>query len=183
MRKLLNSELNRLKPEEFKQVKKIPVIIILDNIRSQHNVGAVFRTSDAFLIESICICGITAIPPNAEIHKSALGSEDVVDWKYYNNTSEAVKELKTAGYIIISIEQAEGAIELSEFRVEQDKKYAVIFGNEVKGVDQDIVDMSHYCVELSQFGTKHSLNISVSAGIVIWEFFKQIKLGELYYPI
>lgn len=176
MRKLLNSELNRLKPEEFKHVKKIPVTIVLDNIRSQHNVGAVFRTSDAFLVELICICGITAIPPNAEIHKSALGSEDVVDWKYFKNTKESVNELRNSGYIIISIEQAEGAFELSKFHVENDKKYAIIFGNEVKGVDQEIVDMSDFCVELSQFGTKHSLNISVSAGIVIWEFFKQIKI-------
>jgi 23S rRNA (guanosine2251-2'-O)-methyltransferase len=175
MRKLLNSELIRLKPEEFKHVKKIPVKIILDNIRSQHNVGAVFRTSDAFLIESICICGITAIPPNAEIHKSALGSENVVDWKYYKNTLDAVTELREAGYIIIAIEQTEGAIDLSEFSVEQNNKYALIFGNEVNGVEQAVVDNCDWCIELSQFGTKHSLNISVSAGIVIWEFFKQIN--------
>ncbi len=180
MRKLLNSELNRIKPEEFKQVKKIPVVIILDNIRSQHNVGAVFRTSDAFLIESIFICGITAAPPNAEIHKSALGSENIVDWKYYRNASEAVKHLKKDGYRIISIEQVEGATELSEFRIEKDRKYAVIFGNEIRGVEQELVDMSDYCIELSQFGTKHSLNISVTAGIVIWELFNQFNNLNYY---
>ena len=175
MKKLLNSELNRLNPEEFKKAKKIPVIIILDNIRSQHNVGAVFRTSDAFLIESLCICGITATPPNAEIHKSALGAENAVDWKYYKNTQEAVIEKKTHGYTIISIEQAQGAIELSQFKISEKNKYALVFGNEVKGVAQDIVDISDYCIELAQFGTKHSLNISVTAGIVIWEFFKQVS--------
>ena len=175
MRKLMNSELNRLSPEGFIQAEKIPVTIILDNIRSQHNVGAVFRSSDAFLIESICLCGITGTPPNAEIHKSALGSENVVDWKYFINTQEAVKELKKKGYTIISIEQTEGAVELSEFKVEKGKRYAIIFGNEVKGVAQEIVDISDNCIEISQFGTKHSLNISVSAGIVIWEFFKQLN--------
>jgi 23S rRNA (guanosine2251-2'-O)-methyltransferase len=174
MRKLLNSELNRLSPEDFLKAEKIPVTIILDNIRSQHNVGAVFRSSDAFLIESICICGITSHPPNAEIHKSALGSENVVNWKYYNNTLEAVEELKKKGYVIISVEQTVGAVELSEFQVVKDKRYAIIFGNEVKGVAQEIVDLSDNCIEISQFGTKHSLNISVSAGIVIWEFFKKI---------
>jgi tRNA G18 (ribose-2'-O)-methylase SpoU len=175
MRKLMNSELKRLSPEGFTKAEKIPVTIILDNIRSQHNVGAVFRSSDAFLIESICLCGITGTPPNAEIHKSALGSENVVSWKYFINTLEAVNELKKKGYIIISIEQTEGAVELSEFGVEKDKRYAIIFGNEVKGVAQELVDISDNCIEISQFGTKHSLNISVSAGIVIWEFYKQLN--------
>lgn len=171
----MNSELKRLSPEGFTKAEKIPVTIILDNIRSQHNVGAVFRSSDAFLIESICLCGITGTPPNAEIHKSALGSENVVSWKYFINTLEAVNELKKKGYIIISIEQTEGAVELSEFGVEKDKRYAIIFGNEVKGVAQELVDISDNCIEISQFGTKHSLNISVSAGIVIWEFYKQLN--------
>jgi 23S rRNA (guanosine2251-2'-O)-methyltransferase len=176
MRKLLNSELNRLKPDEFIKAKKIPVVIILDNIRSQHNVGAVFRTSDAFLIEEICLCGITATPPNPEIHKAALGSEDTVKWKYFSKTADAVIHLKNAGYFIIAVEQVVGSEELFSIILENNIKYAVIFGNEIKGVSQDIVDMSNQCIEISQFGTKHSLNISVTAGIVIWEFFKQLSL-------
>jgi tRNA G18 (ribose-2'-O)-methylase SpoU len=174
MRKLLNSELNRLNPEQYKLAKKIQLVIVLDNIRSQHNVGAVFRTSDAFLVQSIYLCGITATPPNAEIHKSALGAEDVVEWKYFKSTIDAVQELKKAGYVVVSIEQAEGAKELSEFDFGANK-YAVIFGNEVKGIDQDVVNESNYCIELAQYGTKHSLNISVTAGIVIWEFFQNLK--------
>lgn len=177
MRKRMNSELHRLNVEEFKKADKIPLIIVLDNIRSQHNVGAVFRTSDAFLIEAICLCGITACPPNPEIHKSALGSENTVDWKYYTKTMDAVNELKEAGYTIISIEQAEESKDLSTFYTRTGKKYAIIFGNEVKGVSQEIVDASDQCIEISQFGTKHSLNVSVTAGIVIWDFFKQLKLG------
>jgi tRNA G18 (ribose-2'-O)-methylase SpoU len=176
MRKLLNSELKRLTPDEFKKADKIPVIIVLDNIRSQHNVGAVFRTSDAFLIEAICLCGITATPPNAEIHKAALGAEDTVDWKYYKTTAEAISELKEAGYSIISIEQAENSTPMEKFHAHSTKKYAVVFGNEVKGVEQEIVDMSDKCIELTQYGTKHSINVSVIAGIVIWELFKQLKL-------
>lgn len=174
MRKLLNSELNRLKPEEFKAVKKIPLVIVLDNIRSQHNVGSVFRTADAFLVEAIYLCDITSFPPNPEIHKSALGAENVINWKYFKDTLEAVHELKKAGYFIISIEQVEKATELSKYKASKDKNYAIIFGNEVKGIKQEIVDISDFCVEISQFGTKHSLNISVTAGIVVWEFFKQL---------
>jgi len=174
LRKILNSELNRLTVEDFKTATKTPVVIVLDNVRSKHNVGAVFRTSDAFLVETIFLCGITATPPNAEIHKSALGSENSVEWKYFQDTITALKELKKNGYIIISIEQAEGAIELVEFFPEKGKKYAIVFGNEVKGVSQEVVDFSDQCVEISQFGTKHSLNVSVTAGIVIWEFFKKL---------
>jgi 23S rRNA (guanosine2251-2'-O)-methyltransferase len=174
MRKLLNSELKRLTTEEFKQADKIPLAIVLDNIRSQHNVGAVFRTSDAFLVEAICLCGISATPPNPEIHKSALGAESTVDWKYYSNTMDALKELKEAGYTILSVEQTENSIELTNFHVHTDKKYAVIFGNEVKGVQQEAIDLSDKCIEIAQYGTKHSMNISVAAGIVIWEFFKQM---------
>jgi len=174
MRKLLNSELNRLNPEEFKKAEKIPVIIVLDNIRSQHNVGSVFRTSDAFPVEAIWLCGITATPPNPEIHKSALGAEFTVNWKYIPNSVDAIYELKKSGYIIVSVEQAENAIDIINFQVDKKNKYAIVFGNEVKGIDQKIVDMSDYCLEISQFGTKHSLNISVAAGIVIWEFFKQL---------
>lgn len=174
-RKLLNSELNRISTEAFKKADKIPLIIILDNVRSQHNIGAIFRTSDAFLVEAICLCGITATPPNPEIHKSALGSEKSVDWKYYPSALTAVKELKEAGYTIVSIEQTEGAIELQKFYTHTGKKYAIIFGNEVKGVSQEVVDESEKCIEIAQYGTKHSLNVSISAGIVIWEFFKQLK--------
>jgi len=174
LRKILNSELNRLTVEDFKQAPKTPIVIVLDNIRSQHNVGSVFRTSDAFLIEAIYLCGITATPPNAEIHKSALGSENSVEWKYFEDTIVALKDLRGAEYTIISIEQAEGAIELADYFPKKNKKYAIIFGNEVKGVSQEVVDFSDQCIEISQFGTKHSLNISVSAGIVIWEFFNKL---------
>jgi 23S rRNA (guanosine2251-2'-O)-methyltransferase len=176
MRKLLNSELKRLNPEEFKTAKKMPVVVILDNIRSQHNVGAVFRSSDAFLVESICLCGITATPPNPEIHKAALGSEDTVKWEYFNYTIDAVNHYKDKGYNIFAIEQTEGSVELNSIRLEKNIKYALIFGNEIKGVSQEIVDISDHCIEISQYGTKHSLNISVTAGIVIWEFFKQLGL-------
>jgi 23S rRNA (guanosine2251-2'-O)-methyltransferase len=175
MRKLLNSELNRLTTEDYKKVKKVSLVLILDNVRSQHNIGAVFRTSDAFLVDTICLCGITATPPNPEIHKSALGSENTVAWKYYKSTMDAVNDFKALGYKLIAVEQAVGSTELSEFKAEQDVKYAVVFGNEVKGVSQEIVDICDCCVEIAQYGTKHSLNISVSAGIVIWEFFKQMS--------
>jgi 23S rRNA (guanosine2251-2'-O)-methyltransferase len=176
MRKLLNSELKRLNPEEFKTAKKMPVVIILDNIRSQHNVGAVFRSSDAFLVESICLCGITATPPNPEIHKAALGSEDTVKWEYFKYSIDAVNLFKNKGYNIFAIEQTEGSVELSSISLEKNIKYALIFGNEIKGVSQEIVDISDHCIEISQYGTKHSLNISVTAGIVIWEFFKQLGM-------
>ena len=175
MRKLLNSELNRLTIEDFKKASKITLVVVLDNVRSQHNVGSVFRTSDAFRVEAICLCGITAIPPNAEIHKSALGAENSVDWKYYQHTINAIRELKEYGYTIVSIEQTDQAIPIEQFRVQPNIRYAIVFGNEVKGVMQEIIDESDYCIEIPQFGTKHSLNISVSAGIVIWELFKQLK--------
>ena len=175
MRKLKNNELNRLSVEEFKDSNKTPIIVILDNIRSLNNIGSVFRTSDAFLIEKIFLCGITATPPNKDIHKTALGATDSVNWEYHKETSEVVKKLKKDAYKIISIEQTEQATMLQDFSTESNIKYAVIFGNEVKGVQQEIVDLSDYCIEIPQFGTKHSLNISVSAGIVIWELYKKIK--------
>jgi 23S rRNA (guanosine2251-2'-O)-methyltransferase len=175
MRKLKNSELNRISLEEFKNSQKTPIVVILDNIRSLNNIGSVFRTSDAFLIEKIFLCGITAKPPHKDIHKTALGATDSVTWEYIKDTSEAVIELKKEGYIIISIEQTEKAIMLHDFTIEEDKKYAVIFGNEVKGVQQEVVNMSDYAVEIPQIGTKHSLNISVSAGIVLWDFFRKIQ--------
>jgi len=174
MRKLKNSELNRISLEEFKNSKKTPIAVILDNIRSLNNIGSVFRTSDAFLIEKILLCGITAKPPHKDIHKTALGATDSVNWEYIESTTDAVNTLKKDGYIIISIEQTEKAIMLQDFTLEKDKKYAVIFGNEVKGVQQEVVNMSDYAIEIPQIGTKHSLNISVSAGVVLWEFFRKI---------
>jgi len=178
MRKLKNSELNRLNIEEFKKSDKTPIIVILDNIRSLNNIGSVFRTSDAFLIEKIILCGITAQPPHKDIHKTALGATESMHWEYTNNTIDAVKKLKEDGYIILSIEQTEKAIMLQDFNLEEGKKYAVIFGNEVKGVQQDVVNESDFSVEIPQFGTKHSFNISVSAGIVLWELFRKINLNK-----
>ena len=175
MRKLKNSELNRLSIEEFKKSGKTPLVVILDNIRSLNNIGSVFRTSDAFLIEKIILCGITAKPPHKDIHKTALGATESVNWEYTESTIDAVDKLKYEGYNIVSIEQTEKAIMLQNFEIEKNKKYAVIFGNEVKGVQQEVVNLSNYSIEIPQYGTKHSFNISVSAGIVLWEFFRKMK--------
>lgn len=174
-RKLNTEEIIRLTPEEFKKTPKIPLIVILDNVRSLYNVGSVFRTSDAYCVEKVILCGITSTPPNAEIHKSALGAEFSVDWGYYKETTEAVNELKQAGYTVLAIEQAHDSINMESFKAEKGNKYAVILGNEVKGVQQSVIDLSDGCLELPQFGTKHSLNVSVTAGIVIWEFAKQFR--------
>jgi len=174
-RKLQTEEIIRLTPEEFKETPKIPLIVILDNVRSLHNVGSVFRTSDAYCVEKVILCGITATPPNAEIHKSALGAEFSVDWAYYKETTDAVNELKQAGYTMLAIEQAHDSINMDTFKTEKGNKYAVILGNEVKGVQQSVIDLSDGCLELPQFGTKHSLNVSVTAGIVIWEFAKLFR--------
>ena len=174
-RKLNTEEIIRLTPEEFKETPKIPLVVILDNVRSLHNVGSVFRTSDAYCVEKVILCGITATPPNAEIHKSALGAEFSVDWAYYKETTEAVNELKQAGYTMLAIEKAHDSINMDTFKAEKGKKYAVILGNEVKGVQQSVIDLSDDCLELPQFGTKHSLNVSVTAGIVIWEFAKLFR--------
>ena len=215
MRKLRTIEMNRLTLEEFKEAEKLPLIVVLDDVRSLYNVGSVFRSCDAFRVEAVYLCGITATPPNAEIHKTALGGEDSVDWEYFKTTEEAVEKLKQKGYFVYSIEQVEGSTKLqnlpeaheelfkqekesekqgkesekqgkeSEKQGKESKKqensslpkgYAVIFGNEVKGVKQNIVDMSDGCLEIPQFGTKHSLNVSVTAGIVVWEFAKLLKL-------
>ncbi|MBP5458526.1 MAG: RNA methyltransferase [Paludibacteraceae bacterium] len=174
MRKLDVEELDRISADEFKSVEKMPLVVVLDNVRSLHNVGAVFRTSDAFLVKSIYLCGITSTPPNAEIHKTALGAEFSVDWKYFENTQDAIRSLHEEGYFIYSVEQVEGSVSLVDLNLERDKKYAIVMGNEVKGVLQEVVDMSDACIELPQYGTKHSLNVSVTTGIVIWDFFKQI---------
>ena len=177
MRKLKITELNRLSAKEFKNVEKLPLVVVLDNIRSLHNIGSVFRTSDAFRVANIYLCGITATPPHAEIHKTALGAEDTVDWKYFNDTLDAVKELRDNGFDIFSVEQVEGSVMLENFVPEKGRKYAVILGNEVKGVRQDVVDASDGCIEIPQYGTKHSLNVSVTSGIVIWDLF--CKLSRL----
>ncbi len=176
MRKLKNSELERLNVEEFKATTKIPLIVILDNIRSLNNIGSVFRTSDAFLIEKIYLCGITAKPPHKEIHKTALGATESVDWEYVASVLDIVKKLQLESVKIISVEQTENSTKLQDFNIEENVKYAIILGNEVKGVQQEVVSASDYCIEIPQFGTKHSLNISVSCGIVLWDLFKKMKL-------
>jgi tRNA G18 (ribose-2'-O)-methylase SpoU len=175
MRKLKNEELDRLEVSEFKEAKKSPIIIILDNIRSLNNIGSVFRTSDAFLIEKIYLCGITAKPPHNDIRKTALGSTETVDWEYYENTLDMVKKLKAEGIKVVSIEQTEKATMLNDFKPQSNTKYAFVFGNEVKGVAQDVVDASDVVIEIPQYGTKHSLNISVSCGVVVWDVFSKLE--------
>lgn len=181
-RKLRTVEMHRLTVDEFKAAEKLPLVVVLDNVRSLYNVGSVFRTADAFRVEAVYLCGVTGCPPNAEIHKTALGGEDSVDWKYFRDTADAVKALQAKGYFVWSVEQVEGSTKLGiDFPPQthdgrQDEKpqgCAVILGNEVKGVQQSVVDMSNGCLEIPQFGTKHSLNVSITAGIVIWEFARQ----------
>lgn len=175
MRKLKNEELDRLNISEFKNAEKSPIIILLDNIRSLNNIGSVFRTSDAFLIEKIYLCGITAQPPHNDIRKTALGSTETVDWEYQEHTQDVIEKLKANGVTICSIEQAEDATMLNDFTPEKNTTYAFVFGNEVKGVQQEVVDRSDVVIEIPQYGTKHSLNISVSAGVVIWDVFSKLK--------
>ena len=175
MRKLKITELNRISIEEFKEAEKLPLVVVLDNIRSLHNIGSVFRTSDAFRVECIYLCGITATPPHPEMHKTALGAELTVDWMYVDNCVEDVDNHKKEGYTVYSVEQAEGSIMLDELSLDRTKKYAVVMGNEVKGVQQEVIDHSDGCIEIPQYGTKHSLNVSVTAGIVIWDLFKKLK--------
>jgi 23S rRNA (guanosine2251-2'-O)-methyltransferase len=174
MRKLLITELNRLSVEEFKKSEKFPIVVVLDNVRSLSNVGSIFRTSDAMRLEKVFLCGITATPPHNEIHKTALGAEESMEWRYFENTLDALDLLKSQNYIICSIEQVKKSTSLIDFQLNHDAKYAFIFGNEVKGVQQEVIDKSDMCLEIPQFGTKHSFNVSVSAGIVLWEVFKQI---------
>ena len=202
MRKLRTIEMNRLSIEEFKEADKLPLIVVLDDVRSLYNVGSVFRTADAFRVEAVYLCGITATPPNAEIHKTALGGEDSVDWRYFERTEDAVEELHRQGVFVYSVEQVEGSTKLQELNTQHSNphhsssnnsshntsstpitqhstpntRYAIIMGNEVKGVKQSVVDMSDGCLEIPQFGTKHSLNVSVTTGIVIWEFARQLLL-------
>ena len=177
MRKKRNiEELKRISIAEFKKTNKTPIVVILDNIRSLNNVGSVFRTSDAFLVEKIYLCGITAQPPHKEIHKTALGATESVDWEYFENTLDIISQLKKEGYIIASIEQTQNSIALHDVKIDRSKKYALILGHEVKGVAQAVVDASDFSIEIPQFGTKHSFNISVSAGIVLWDIFKKMRL-------
>ena len=174
MRKLKITELNRLSVDEFKQAEKLPLVVVLDEVRSLHNIGSVFRTSDAFLVNRIYLCGITATPPHPEMHKTALGAEDTVDWSYKKNTLEAVHELHNEGYTVLAIEQVEGSTMLDNLSLDPDKKYAIVMGNEVKGVQQEVVNACDGCIEIPQYGTKHSLNVSVTTGIVLWEFAKRM---------
>ena len=176
MRKITNEELMRPSAEEFGRMEKMPVVVVLDNVRSMQNVGAFFRTGDAFAIEKIYLCGITATPPARDIHKTALGAEMTVRWEYCERTTDAVDQLKAEGYRLLAIEQVEGAVMLNEFCAEQGVKYALVFGNEVAGVDQAVVDVMDSSIEIPQVGTKHSINVSVSGGVVLWNFFCQIGL-------
>ena len=182
MRKLRTIEMNRLSIEEFKEADKLPLIVVLDDVRSLYNVGSVFRTADAFRVEAVYLCGITATPPNAEIHKTALGGENSVDWRYFKTTEEAIEELHQQGVCVYSVEQVEHSTKLQDMPLDtlcsntSNTRYAIVMGNEVKGVKQSVVDMSDGCLEIPQFGTKHSLNVSVTAGIVIWEFARQVLL-------
>ena len=175
MKKLVLDELNRISVDEFKEAQKTPIIIVLDNIRSLHNIGAVFRTSDAFLIEKIYLCGITATPPNKEIHKTALGATETVAWEYAAETMDVINQVKGENVVIVSVEQVEGSVLLNDFIVEANKKYVLVLGNEVKGVQQDVINSSDVVVEIPQLGTKHSLNVSVSGGIVIWDVFQKLQ--------
>lgn len=175
MKKLSILEMNRLTKDEFKKTDKIPLTVVLDNIRSLHNIGSVFRTADAFLIEKIILCGVSSPPPHPELHKTALGAEDSVEWIYVESTMEAVQELKKESYFVYAIEQAHGSVSLNDLSVNPLNKYAVVLGNEVKGVQQSVVDLCDACLEIPQLGTKHSLNVSVASGIVLWSFFKLLS--------
>jgi 23S rRNA (guanosine2251-2'-O)-methyltransferase len=172
MRKLANAELNRKSVEEYKRTPKIPVVVVLDNVRSLNNIGSVFRTCDAFMIESLVLCGITATPPHREIHKTALGATESVHWMYFEDTRDALARLRSQGYTLCAVEQTEKSMMLHDFKPVQGNKYAFIFGHEIRGVDQEVVNACDRCIEIPQMGTKHSINIAVSAGIVLWEIFR-----------
>jgi tRNA G18 (ribose-2'-O)-methylase SpoU len=178
MRKLRTIEMSRLTAEEYRQAAKMPLTVVLDDVRSMHNVGSVLRTSDAFRVERVVLCGITGTPPHAEIHKTALGAEDSVEWSYSPSALQAVARLRSQGAVVLSVEQAEGSTMLPLFRVEQGKHYVVVLGNEVKGVRQEVIDVSDACLEIPQLGTKHSLNVSVAAGIVIWHFARGLLFAQ-----
>ena len=175
MRKITNEELHRPSADEFATMGRIPVVVVLDNVRSAQNVGAFFRTSDAFAVERVMLCGITATPPSRDIHKSALGAELTVEWAHYETTVQCVEELRSAGYTLLCVEQVEGAVMLDQLAVDCQRKYALVFGNEVAGVDQAVVDMCDGAIEIPQAGTKHSLNVSVAGGVVLWPFFAALR--------
>lgn len=177
MQKLLNSELNRLDVEAFKSIQKAPIVIICDNLRSLSNVGSIFRTSDAFLIQEIVLCGITATPPHREIQKTALGSTETVNWSYYKTTSDAILHLQKRGGLVYAVEQALNSVMLNDFEFPMGKEIALVFGNEVHGVEEEVMKLVDGCIEIPQFGTKHSLNVSISAGILIWDIFMKWKKG------
>ena len=179
MKKKSMIDLRRISTAQFKQTRKIPLVVVLDNVRSEMNVGSIFRTADAFVVERIVLCGITAAPPMPEIHKTALGAEESVEWTYCQSTAEAVDELHSKGYKIYSVEQVHGSTSLQQMAVDNSTKYAIILGNEVKGVHQEVVDKCNCCLEIPQFGTKHSLNVSVTAGIVIWEFARRLMIANV----
>jgi tRNA G18 (ribose-2'-O)-methylase SpoU len=179
MRKLKNSELNRISPGEFKKAEKLPVVVVLDNIRSLNNTGSFFRTGDAFRIEEIVLCGITATPPHREIHKTALGATESVDWRYFKNTVDAINDLKKKGYSIIAIEQTDEKIFLHEFDPSEFNKIAFIFGNEIKGVSDEVLGLLDLSIEIPQYGTKHSVNVSVSGGIVLWHTFYKLNADNI----
>jgi len=178
MQKLKLDDLNRVSVEAFKEQEKLPVVVVLDNVRSMHNVGSVFRTADGFSIEKLYLCGITARPPHREIEKTALGATESVDWVHVEDTLEAIASLRAAGYQIIAIEQAKGSTMLNTFKPAQDSRYALIFGNEVNGVSEEVMAQIDGCIEIPQFGTKHSFNIVISAGIVLWDFFAKLRLNN-----
>jgi 23S rRNA (guanosine2251-2'-O)-methyltransferase len=171
LRKLKLDELNRASVSEFKVQDKLPIVVVLDNVRSMHNVGSIFRTCDGFAVEQVCLCGITSQPPHREIEKTALGATQSINWTYYAEPVQAIEQLRKDGYTIIAIEQAENSIMLNDFETDKSKKYALIFGNEVNGVSDEVMQMIDACIEIPQFGTKHSFNIVVSAGIVLWDFY------------
>ena len=178
MRKLKITELNRLTAEAYRTSRKTPLVVVLDNVRSLHNAGSIFRTADAFRMEAVYLCGITATPPHVEIHKTALGAEETVAWRYFKETTDAIEDLKQKGYVICAVEQAEGSISLDQLSLDKHRKYAVVVGHEVKGVQQKVMDVCDFCVEIPQFGVKHSLNVAVAAGIVLWDFFKMLNLDQ-----
>ena len=176
MRKIRTIEMKRLTVEEYREAEKLPLVVILDDVRSMYNVGSVFRTCDAFRVEGVCLCGITCQPPSTEIHKTALGAEDAVSWRYFKTALEAVQQLKNEGYMVLSVEQVEHSTKLQTFVPQRAQKYAVVLGNEVKGVHQEVVDASDGCLEIPQLGTKHSMNVSVTAGIIIYKFAESLIL-------
>lgn len=178
MRKLATDELNRISPDEFKQTDKTPIVVILDNVRSLNNIGSIFRTADAFKLEAIYLCGISATPPHKEIHKTALGAEDTVHWEYFEKTELAVIKLKEKNYQLVAVEQTASSIRLENFKIDSETGYGLMFGNEVKGVEQEMINQCVASVEIPQFGTKHSFNVSVSAGIVLWEWYRQMILNK-----